>query len=430
MKKNISIGRYIAIQVTILILVLVSVYSLTINQVYQWGVHDTTHYYLSLEADWVAESIEVSGQLPRALEQDSQYYFSQSELPESLKTLFPLEQHVNGEMLTDETNGVVTYLLPYKSEHTGQLFYISSTYIAKDDEYEVDLEISDLQLLLLLFVVIIVFLLVRNLAWSIISPIRHLDRWAASVSQDGQKTLSLASLEFKFAELQTVADHLNDAVSTIEENNQKEKSFLQTLSHELRTPLAITKAALDLLQKDNTKLDKVQLLKIERMRRANDNMLSTSECLLWLWTGNQTELPKQAVNLYKLADEAITTNQYLLRKKPVEVVLEIPFGLVIDIEKKLAKIVIQNLIRNAFQYTEQGTIKITANSQGFKITNPLTETSVEQLDSNQDLSADADYGYGVGLYLVKKICSHQDWSVNFNDQSSAFSVSVSFTPQN
>ena len=425
MIPTISVGRYIGIQVTLLITFLIFVYSFTINKVYEWGTYDTTHYFMSLEADRVFESLDSLGTLPSPLNTSTQFFLDKSDLPESISKVFTQDQHSEGELLVAEVGGKTVYLLPNKIPGSNSFYYVTTQYDAMDDDYDVGVDISELQMMLAAVMLTILFFLVRNLAWSIISPIRILEKWASSVTGKTGKTNTLESLDLKFAELQSVAQRLNTALSTLEENNRKEKNFLQTLSHELRTPLAVTKAALELLHKDRNSLSEKQLKKIERMQRANDNMLSTSECLLWLWTRKEIEIKEETTNLYQLCQDTVESCQNLLVGKQVEVTVDISPEIDIQIERNLISMIVINLIRNAFQYTQRGHITISADSNRLSVANPYEPRSSRELD-DMDSFVYSDYGYGVGLFLVNEICTQKNWNLSIDKQSSRYSVCVEF----
>ncbi|WP_018692864.1 sensor histidine kinase [Algicola sagamiensis] len=428
MKTTVSIGRYIGIQIAIIIVVLIIIYSLKINQVYHWGIYDTTHYFLSLEGDKVLESIQLTGKLPPEPNPYIHYFHDISDLPDFLLSRFPTAQHQDGELLSYETLDMAVYLLPYENPDTGRLFYVSHTYQGSEDDYSGGIDISELLFLLALGTFVIVALLVKNIAWSIITPVRLLETWATSITPDEKERGLLTPAQLKFTELHAVAERLNTSVVTIEHHNQREKNFLRTLSHELGTPLAIVKAALELFDKKSDKLDEGDRKKLDRIRRANNNMQSTTECLLWLWKGKEKALPKEEVYLHSFVQDVIAVNAYLLQRKSVDVLVDIPEELVFRTERKLLEMVVTNLIRNAFQYTEQGRIQVAAEFQQITVNNPLlvyvSEKGLISPSSVMPGHEESNYGYGVGLYLVENLCAHQGWTMDIHRTEQLFSVSI------
>jgi signal transduction histidine kinase len=425
MKAPSSIGRYIGVQVALLFSVLIVIYSLSINKVYDWGIFDMTHYFLSLQAEELSH--ELSGdelknrdEFPVNSDSHTQYYLNFESVPLNIKALFPVKSHQNGEMLKAKTPRYTYYFLPYENPKNNGFFYILHTYSEVSDEYEVAIDIPSLQIMLLLFVAFLVFLLVRNVVLAIVKPVENLERWARSIDPESNVSIDINTEKFRFKELQLVADRLADSVSKLESYHQREKDFLRTLSHELRTPLAITHAALDLLQQDTQQPLTGDALKFERMRRANNHMLATTECLLWLWRGKQRDLEVASFDVRGLVEQAVNGHQYLLQHKAVKWVLEIPDGLIYTCEKKLLKMVLENLVRNAFQYTQSGDVHICASEQGLEVINQCVKEDSPAQEQTED------YGYGVGLYLVEKICEQKGWIITVTKNRDNFKVCMVF----
>ncbi len=431
MKAPSSIGRYIAVQVTLLFSALIVIYSLSINKVYDWGIYDMTHYFLTLQAEELflelkGGELEFSSERLKGGDRDTQYYLKFEQLPLIIKTLFPISHHQDGEMLQAQIPGYVYYLLPYANPNSHEFFYILHAYSDTADEYDVAIDIPELQIMLLMFVALLVFLLVRNIAMAIVKPVKKLERWASSIDPESKKHIEIKAESFRFKELQLVADRLAGSVNKLESYHQREKDFLRTLSHELRTPLAVTRAALDLLQQDTQPPLTGDALKLERMRRANNHMLATTECLLWLWSGKQRDLEVASFDVRGLVAQTVNMNQYLLQHKTVQVALKIPDGLSYTCENKLLKMVLENLVRNAFQYTQSGDVHICANEHGLEVINHYIEEDSQPQERAQNQKQAEDYGYGVGLFLVEKICEQKGWSITVTQNRGTFKVSMVF----
>lgn len=429
MRSDQGIARYIGIQASILVAVLAIIYSVTVVKVYDWGLDDSTHYFLSLEANHVKTQLGLTGKLPPEPNAYNRYYLSESQLPVDYKTVFPAEQHADETLLVAKIGGDTVYLMPFSHPESGQLAYVAHHYRQSDDFYDVGLDIPELLLLLGLLTLAIALLLVRNLAWPIIKPVTLLETWAASINTGNSRRLP-AGEQLKFVELQTVAEKLDSAVAAIESRNQREKNFLRTLSHELRTPLAVIHAALDLFDQNEQGLTPSHLRKLARMRRANNNMRSTTECLLWLWAEKERPMAQQDVSLRPLIEDIAATHQYLLKQKNVEWTVDVPNNEILHIEKGLLEMLLTNLIRNAFQYTDQGKVTISANHREVIVTNPLPQQPVQPakaIAASSTHTESHDYGYGIGLYLVETLCSQKNWLLDITSDKNSFSVRVSFS---
>lgn len=421
MNRIINISRYIGIHVATLITLLVLVYSITIEKVYQWGVYDTTHYFLSVKAEQIFETNDhLSTDTESLAQQKLNYYSDKSQLPDLYRELLIDEKSEDGDMLVHQSGGLFYYLLPVLNPETNTFFYITSNYDADNDPYEVSLDIPELQILLALIALLLVLYLIKKLTWSVVKSIQKLEEWACLISNDNDEKRILSPITLRFAELNSVAKKLYQAVCTIEENNIKEKRFLKTLSHELRTPLTTTKMAVDLLQKKP--LQKAVEVKVERIQRANNSMLATADCLLWLWSNRKTHIQARDVSLLSITHEVLSSNQYLVKNKLIDIVIEVPPELTLYTEKSLLKIVLNNLIRNALQYTYNGQVKISVSDNALRICNSLSYLNNETACQANEES----YGYGIGLNLVKEICKQKKWLMQVNQSQEHFSVLVQF----
>lgn len=402
---QIGIGRYLTMQAVMIVVVISFISAFTIKTAYQWGTYDTSHYFMSLAAEdmaasegWYAEHyVEV--------------IHDWEKIPNVGSDLTEAPQ----DMIIKEMDHDVLYVLPFLDPTTGKQAYAVHRYQGLEDDYETDLELIDLQVLLGIGTLLVVATLLAGFFYSIAKPIRLLGQWV-SVVATSSTSVTLDRNKLKFEELGQVADQFEKAITTIEQKTKEEKQYLKALSHELRTPLAITKASLDLLEKFPDKLVKEQNNKLIKLRRANNNMLSTTECLLWLWADKERAVTTERVEVKRAVEQVIERYDYILQRKSVSIDLNIVSKLELDMERGFFDIVLGNLIRNSFQYTDDGTISIMADEGSFRVTNPIDMT-VKQGEST-------DYGYGIGLFLVEKLCQHKGWLLEINANKNSYSVSI------
>ena len=111
-------------------------------------------------------------------------------------------------------------------------------------------------------------------------------------------------------------------------------------------------------------------------------------------------------------------------------VAEERFDIAVDLTFTLAKlpfyIVVNNLIKNAVQYSGAGEILIQAHDNALIVSNPMTEKQ------SSATSLSNEYGYGLGLFIVQQVARQQGWSVEQKEQTDAhgenqFYVAVTFS---
>ena len=236
-------------------------------------------------------------------------------------------------------------------------------------------------------------LLLRKIA----TPVEHLTRWAGNL---GPEELDKPAPEFHFSELDSLASLVRSSLRSVQESVNREKLFLGHASHELRTPIAVTRANSELLRK---MIDKGigtarQLEVLERIERASLTMTDLTETLLWLNRHSDKALPTSEVAVDGMIEKLTEELSYLLSGKEVEVLISCE-PTVLVLPEALCRIVIANMIRNAFQYTYSGKVEIRLAGKRLEIIN-FNETEGRSTD---------ELGFGLGLELSERLLGQQRW---------------------
>ena len=151
-------------------------------------------------------------------------------------------------------------------------------------------------------------------------------------------------------------------------------------------------------------------------------MVSTSETLLWIWADDLEQFTKQDIEIQALLEQLIEANNYLIEHKEVKVSIRCERQCV-SADVRLITIILRNLIRNAFQYTEQGVISIQITHSDIIISNPAS-TDTSNATNEAKLSGLKVYGYWVGLYLVETVCGQQNWPLKIQRKETDFVVTL------
>ena len=246
-------------------------------------------------------------------------------------------------------------------------------------------------------------------------PIQRLEKWSATLTLENTKN---QVPDFKFIELNRIANRQKNAFIKIGDLLESEHDFLRHASHEFRTSIAVIKNGTELLKRIAPQQKYTST--IERVSRAAVNMQHMSETLLWLSRNDSKILGQSIVDIGLIIQQIIEDNQYLLTDKQVNltVVLNSPALMVAETP---CRIVLNNIIRNAFQYTFEGDIQITFKGGIFSTKNTNLIDSDNELDE-----INTDYGYGFGLKLVEKILVKTKWVYQNIEIIGGRDVSISF----
>jgi signal transduction histidine kinase len=198
---------------------------------------------------------------------------------------------------------------------------------------------------------------------------------------------------------------------------ERERNFTADVSHELRTPLTVVLGASELLTARLA--DRADLAAVaERIRRATSGMSERVSALLQLARDpNRIEIATLA--LRPLLEREIERCRPLLDGKPVKLELETPDEVWVPGNADLAAIAVNNLLRNAFHFTERGSVRVALAADALVVedTGPGVAKSIRHRLFEPFVRGDAASatGTGLGLSIVKRVADHLGWRVGVDD---------------
>ncbi len=279
------------------------------------------------------------------------------------------------------------------------------------DNTRTELILILLTLLIIASISVLAWLLVRKVS----TPVEELANWAKQLK--GEEVTN--SPDFKYKELNQVAAQLVQASISIRESVEKEHKFLQHASHELRTPLATASGNIEILNLIGKQSDKTdqEINALGRLSNAINDMTQLTETILWLNRDNDILPEEKQISLSHLVESLVRDNEYLISGKSVAVEIT-GEGFDFISRQMLCSIVINNLIRNAFQYTTEGKVNIVISGSSIEITNINTN---EELEMSNEV-----YGFGLGLALVEQIAEKEGWQYQYEKLPSGWISNVNF----
>lgn len=217
-------------------------------------------------------------------------------------------------------------------------------------------------------------------------------------------------------EVGQLAVAFDETLSQLRQALNREQLFTSDVSHELRTPLMVLAGACELLL-ENPALDPRARSQVQRIARASAQMRELVQTFLQL-ARTQSAQAAQApqATLTQVADELVG-----YWREPIEAK-----GLRLDYlpgadaptryNAALLRAVLGNLLRNAWHYTDRGSIRLTLTAGGFSV-----EDSGEGIPEALRAavfepfvrgSAERGDGLGLGLSLVQRICAQEGWRIS------------------
>ena len=187
----------------------------------------------------------------------------------------------------------------------------------------------------------------------------------------------------------------------------RERFFTGDVSHELRTPLTVISGAAEILMAE-ARGAPVFYAPAERIYRAARDA-SDSVAVLLLLARSPQLIESTNIAMAEVVQEEVARYQNLISHKPVSLSYGGGADFSICGSKKLVSAAIGNLIRNACQYTEQGSVTVLLEQRTVLIRDtgsglPAPVRAMLSNDSCMQFAGSA--GTGLGLALVKRICEY------------------------
>ena len=348
------------------------------------------------------------------------YYAEKGNLP--LQYVSFVETYIGKDSMPDKYKGLVKGL----SEGIHRIirdaeYYVFVKHLPKNEEtfyliwrydFKSFLEIANRHAIpALLGVLIIVAILAAISAFAfsnlMISPlIRLTDKLKVVNPENFPENFSK---DYSDNELGFIAKKIESLLQDLKNHIDREHQFTRAVSHELRTPVAIIKGSTELIKeimKGDSKKYSPHLL---RIHRSLTQMESIIEALIWLYKEAKLDLPREKCYPIYITEEIIQNYKSIYQDKGLEVDFIARDNPVIIAPPPLFRVVIDNLIRNAFQHTYNGKIKIEVNQHCLEVVNPWKYNGQTNDIAPQSNNYQMNPCFGVGLDLVTRLCESFGW---------------------
>ncbi len=213
----------------------------------------------------------------------------------------------------------------------------------------------------------------------------------------------------------------------------REQCFVGDVSHELRTPLAIILGAAEVLERQTRAMPEqagvyAGAMRIERVAREMNEQLTA----MLLLSRAPEQLDAPATPIAPIVEACIERCRPLLEGKPVQLQFDDKFGGSIAGRPELIASVIHNLLRNACQYTDRGSIAVELTPQSLTLsdTGPGLPASVDPALLQQMRHSEAARGEGLGLSIAQRIVAHLGWRMTIRNGPQGSHFRIDFGREN
>lgn len=252
-----------------------------------------------------------------------------------------------------------------------------------------------------------------------VSPVISLARRVQALDPKDTHTelFTEAQVEQADDEIRILAEALQDLIGRVAEFAEREMRFTRDASHELRTPLTVIKMASDRL--DRGELDEAQRAALQRIRKSADDMERLTAAFLLLARETDDALAQEWTSVNEVVETEMDKLRLIHQDQPIEgrVISEQP--LFVLAPERVVESVIGNLLKNAFAYTDEGSVTVTVAGQVVQISD-----TGEGMDEEQARNAFEPFvrgsrqrgGFGVGLTIVKRLSDRFGWQVGIDSE--------------
>ncbi len=211
---------------------------------------------------------------------------------------------------------------------------------------------------------------------------------------------------------------LSDSIERLKELDKLKSIFLASMSHELRTPLnSIIGYTGIMLMGMTGKLSDEQHQQLSRVKNNAKHLLNLINDILDISKieAGRVELSPEDINLLQLVTETVEIVHVKAAEKNIEIHTDVPADLIIRTDLRRITQVILNLLSNAVNYTDKGSVWVKArllDNSRFRLSvidtgYGIPESEIPRLfqpfqQIDQSLTKQ-NKGTGLGLYLCRKL---------------------------
>lgn len=227
------------------------------------------------------------------------------------------------------------------------------------------------------------------------------------LEQDDEGKLNEAGFD---REVALLAGALDDYRQRNRELLAREREFTSNVSHELRTPLTRIRTGAELFTEDATLSERARE-RAERIIKAADDMESRLRGLLFL-ARELAPAERQQVDLRQCAESCAAHFRAQCDAAGVRLDIDIPPGTLVDADRSLLQLLLENLIGNAARHTAEGSIEIGYRDGVLAVADTGSGIPPEHLANvfqRYYRASNLPGGLGLGLSIVKRVCDAHGW---------------------
>ena len=242
-----------------------------------------------------------------------------------------------------------------------------------------------------------------------LKPLQYL---ASQINRRSEKNLDLIATDYKYSEIVTIKNALNQLLDRLKETLAREKRITSDAAHELRTPLAAIRLHTELAknaknaEQKNESLDQV-IQGVDRTTHLVEQLLALARLEPKLLAKDFTE-----VDFTQLIIEECALLSPLAINKDIDMSFNETQSISIDGNEASLRLLIRNLLMNAISYTPSGgAVTINLSVKNNKTILVVEDNGPGILEEDRERVMERFYraenhketGCGIGLSIVDRV---------------------------
>lgn len=242
----------------------------------------------------------------------------------------------------------------------------------------------------------------------------------------------------RYSKFVEIAENINDLAKELSGVETLRTDFISNVSHELKTPLAVMQNYGTMLQQPGLSEEK----RIEYAKSVSDACRRLANLITNILKLNKLENQQifPAIKEYDLSEqlvECLLQFENVWEKKNIDIDTDIPDGVSIRADAELLTLVWNNLLSNAFKFTEEGgTVRLTLTADEEYAVVKVSDTGCGMSPEvgahifdkfYQGDTSHATQGNGLGLALVKRVVDIMRGEIGVESvygQGSTFTIKI------
>lgn len=218
---------------------------------------------------------------------------------------------------------------------------------------------------------------------------------------------------------------LEEALLTVEEKNKQQERILRAVAHDLRGPTATISMLCDLIEQEENKQSRIEMIGFIRTS-CNNSLELISEILEAADQSKKPEQEKQSVSLNTIVKNEVSLLKIKASDKQQTISYEVPKQeLFLMVNEDKIKRVINNLASNSIKFSPKGSeIKISlvkdedgalisVKDNGIGIPEALADKVFDMFTEARRKGTAGELPYGLGLSICKQIIAAHNGSIWF-----------------